>query len=152
MNAGGGSSQAQRSEGKRFAAPTLADPIERASTLEGGPARITPMTRRVRSFRATIAGPIATLMVVLSVAVPLMERGEHTPDAAVESSHDPGRCPTPHDHTVCVQFSGNQATTSDQVARVPFRAVLRIRAALAADGVMDGGFVPRSSARAPPTA
>lgn len=47
------------------------------------------------------------LLLVLSVAVPVMERGEFLVELAIESAHDPGRCGHAHDHRICAQVGAN---------------------------------------------
>lgn len=69
------------------------------------------MTRSRRVLKAAVSGPLAALLLVLSVAVPVLERADLTHGTVVESEHDPGSCPTPHDHTVCTQVSANQSAT-----------------------------------------
>lgn len=50
---------------------------------------------------------ISLLMLMLSVAVPLLERADLSHETVVESEHNPLRCPPAHDHTVCTQASAN---------------------------------------------
>ena len=47
------------------------------------------------------------MMLMLSVAVPLLERADLSHETVIESEHNPLRCPPPHDHTVCTQANAN---------------------------------------------
>jgi len=69
------------------------------------------MTSSRRSWNAAVSGPLSALLLVLSVAAPLLERADITHETVVESEHDPGSCPTPHDHTVCSQVSANHSAS-----------------------------------------
>ena len=59
------------------------------------------------AIRKTVSVAISLLMFTVSVAVPLMDRGELVVELAVESQHDPSRCQHAHDHTVCTQVGAN---------------------------------------------
>jgi hypothetical protein len=48
-------------------------------------------------------------MLVLSVAVPALERSELVNAPVAESEHQPGTCPAGHDHTICTQVGANLA-------------------------------------------
>jgi hypothetical protein len=65
------------------------------------------MNRKRDVVRKHASAGLAMLMLTLSVAVPIMERGELVADTAVESEHDPARCGHPHDHRVCAQVGAN---------------------------------------------
>ena len=71
------------------------------------------MTSSRRFWNAAVAGPLAALLLVLSVAVPVLERADVAHGTVVESQHDPGSCPTPHDHTVCAQYGANQSASGN---------------------------------------
>jgi hypothetical protein len=58
-------------------------------------------------IRRIVSTVLATLMLTLSVAVPLMERADVTGTLAVESRHDPSTCPHGHDHRLCTQIGAN---------------------------------------------
>ena len=65
--------------------------------------------------RAGLATGIALLMLTLSVAVPVLERGTFLDRSVVEEEHAPGDCPSGHDHTVCTQFGANLPIDADVV-------------------------------------
>jgi hypothetical protein len=110
------------------------------------------MRRANRLYRTTVATPLAVVLLALSVAVPVMERADLTHVPVVESEHEPGSCPTPHDHTICTQVSANHAAPGGD------SAVRSIEVARHAPGVTGAGdlrenrFSPPVSARAPPRA
>lgn len=56
-----------------------------------------------------IAAVISVLMLTLSVAVPVLEQGALFSHPVAEAEHDPGECPSGHDHTVCTQVGANFA-------------------------------------------
>jgi hypothetical protein len=65
------------------------------------------------STRRRVAPVLAALLVVLSVLVPLLDRGEAVGRAALESEHDAATCVRGHDHTVCAQFGANHTIPGD---------------------------------------
>lgn len=60
-------------------------------------------------FRMGIATVISVLMLTLSVAVPVLEKGALFSHPVAEAEHNPGECPAGHDHTVCTQVGANFA-------------------------------------------
>jgi hypothetical protein len=64
-------------------------------------------------LRQSVSVGISVLMLGVSVAVPMLERGELADRPVAESSHAPGTCPTAHDHTVCTQVGANAPAPSD---------------------------------------
>ena len=62
------------------------------------------------------------LLCVLSMLVPALERAEAPHRAVIETEHHPGSCPTPHDHTVCVQVAANQSVVAPR--NRPLRSVV----------------------------
>lgn len=68
------------------------------------------MISRRPSWRAVLSAHLAALMLASGVLVPLIERADLGHEAVVESQHDPDRCPTPHDHTVCVLSNAGTAS------------------------------------------
>lgn len=99
------------------------------------------MNQSRRGALAALAAPLSALIVVLSVAVPLLERADIRHESAVESQHDPSTCPTAHDHTVCTQVGANHVAPSGGVGRRPQPTSFASRAPASA--------APRGSA--PPT-
>ena len=65
------------------------------------------MNRKREIVRKHFSAGLAMLMLTLSVAVPLMERGDLVSNSSVESQHDPARCGHTHDHRVCAQVGAN---------------------------------------------
>lgn len=68
-----------------------------------------------RAIRRVFATLLATLTLVLSVAIPLLERADLSLDPVAESQHDPGSCAPAHDHTICTQVGANVALTSGPI-------------------------------------
>ena len=66
-----------------------------------------------QAFRRTCATSVATVLVVLSVLVPLLDRGERVGRPTLESEHDAATCVRGHDHTVCTQFGSNHHILND---------------------------------------
>lgn len=62
-----------------------------------------------RRFRALIAGPLMAITWVTAAAAPLLERADIPHAAAIESHHDPAKCPPPHDHRLCTQAGANHS-------------------------------------------
>ncbi len=65
-----------------------------------------------RAIRRVFATLLATLTLVLSVAIPLLERADLSLNPVAESEHDPGSCAPAHDHTICTQVGANVALAS----------------------------------------
>ena len=91
-------------------------------------------------------------MLALSLAVPVMERGELSAEQVFEAQHDPATCPTAHDHTICAQVGANLAAPSraqehqlaDTVVPDATSTVTRI--------VLPAAFSEGHRSRAPPLA
>ena len=74
--------------------------------------------------RRCVATILATVMLSLSIALPIMERGDVSGRSAVESSHDPSRCGHGHDHRICTQVGANfSLTTSGYESRLAHVAI-----------------------------
>jgi hypothetical protein len=109
------------------------------------------MIRAKRRNRTVVAAPLASLLLTLSVAVPIVERADLTHAPVVESEHQPGSCPAPHDHTVCTQVGANHAAPRED-AGVRCDGVIRRAARMAAvDRARDVRLSRSVSARAPPS-
>lgn len=90
------------------------------------------MRNKGRRFRKRVSSSLGLLLLALSVAVPVLERADLSHAPVVESEHQPGSCPQPHDHTVCTQVGANHAAPRASV-RTPHRGVVhRIAVAPAA--------------------
>lgn len=69
---------------------------------------------------------LSSLMLVMSVAVPLVERADLDHSVRWESDHDPGACAPAHDHTICTQVGANLSLPSRPGLPGPVLAVLRV--------------------------
>ena len=54
-----------------------------------------------------LATGISVLIMTLSVAIPVLEKGTLLHHPVVEQEHAPGDCPSAHDHTICTQVGGD---------------------------------------------
>jgi hypothetical protein len=74
------------------------------------------MNRGERQAVRRVPGALlATLMLLLSVVVPVLERADLSLEPVAESAHDPGTCAPSHDHTLCTQVGANVALASGPV-------------------------------------
>lgn len=109
------------------------------------------MNRSRRSpIRKGLATGISVLMLVSSVAVPVLEQGAlfHTP--VVENEHNPGECPSGHDHTVCTQVGANLAIDGASV-QSPEAPGLATLLAFRSQHILTARSTDRSNpSRAPP--
>ena len=108
------------------------------------------MIRMKRGLRGAVSAPIAALLLLGSVAVPVLERADFSHETVVESEHDPGRCPTPHDHTVCTQVSANHSASSRPGVGVPDPLGHRVAVPESSDRSTAGRRWHHAPARAPP--
>lgn len=110
------------------------------------------MYRTVRSLARVLSGPLAALMLVMSVAAPAYERADLGHELAIESEHDPATCPPAHDHAICVLASALQgvaAPTHEAPAVVTARS--RVLPPAAPETARSGvGVLPHP--RGPPSA
>ena len=65
------------------------------------------MKPRTTTPRRLLALSIATLLVAVSVAVPVLDAGRAVSSLVLESEHHASSCLTGHDHTVCTQVGSN---------------------------------------------
>lgn len=108
------------------------------------------MTFSARTFRTLVATPLATLLLTLSVAVPVMEVADLAQTPVVESEHEPGTCPPPHDHTVCTQVGANHAASGSSGVEHAIEGFAQMRMVPVVDGAPDARASRTRSARAPP--
>ncbi len=108
------------------------------------------MTRVRRPFRRAVASPLAALLLTLSVAVPVMERADFAHAPVVESEHQPGACPAPHDHTVCTQVGANHASPGADKTPRASQATERVGEVSDVEDARDARSRRAASARAPP--
>lgn len=112
------------------------------------------MRRYSRSdpIRRGMSVGISLLMLTLSVVVPVLERGSIFDRPVVEREHNPGDCPSGHDHTVCTQVGANLSLEAPPVQTALGSAVVAV-SPIAAKRVHATGPVAGSKhSRAPPLA
>ena len=103
-----------------------------------------------RLAHKSLSAGLAALVLALSVAVPLLERGEFVEQTAVESAHDPGRCGHAHDHRICAQVGANLSIVSASFENRAAHVVVRPpRPAEPRSNLLDT-FVEGPPPRAPP--
>ncbi len=85
-----------------------------------------------RCIRRGFTAWLKTLMVVLSVAVPILERADLDHQERWESAHHAGVCAPSHDHTICTQVGANLSLPAQPSVYYP---VLRVLA-----GARDSGL------------
>jgi hypothetical protein len=88
-------------------------------------------------IRRAVVAPLTALMLLMSVAVPMLDVSDLTTEVAVESQHDPASCAPAHDHVLCTQVSANHAAPTRPGARVRATLVL-VHAPLGAMGAAPG--------------
>lgn len=76
------------------------------------------MKLRERGIRQVFGTCLSALIVLLSVAVPVLERADLLRETAVESQHHAASCAPGHDHTLCTQVGASHALPSRQDLRV----------------------------------
>ena len=69
----------------------------------------------LRSMKRVVASTVATVLVALSVCVPLLDRDERARGPVLESEHSAATCVQGHDHSVCTQFSVNRLVAGSGV-------------------------------------
>ena len=74
-------------------------------------------------IRRALWAPLTALMLLLSVAIPMLDIADFGSEAVVESQHDPASCAPAHDHTLCTQVGANQALLPQVAARTPTATV-----------------------------
>jgi len=104
------------------------------------------------SLRKVLSAPIALVLLTLAVVVPVMERADLSRAPVIESEHEPGSCPAPHDHRICTQVSANHAAPGSDRRTSPSEAVRVIRSSERDDHAPDARSERSAPARAPPAA
>ncbi len=102
--------------------------------------------------RVGLATALSLLMLTMSVAVPVLERGSLLDHPVVEREHDPGECPSSHDHTVCTQVGANLAFESDAVESPLARGSVAVSPVRGARVLHAARAHRANSSRAPPLA
>ena len=92
------------------------------------------------------------LMLVMTVAMPVLERSELVNEPVAESEHNPATCPTGHDHTVCTQIGANVAAPTPRVSQWAPRAIAVEPPPAAAVAFRPAPFPDGHPSRAPPHA
>ena len=108
------------------------------------------MTRSTRPFRL-LSAPLAALLLSSSMVVPALEAFDSGHVPVAESEHEPGSCPTPHDHSVCTQVGANHAAPGAERPERPIEITGRLAVAIVSDDRADSGVARTRPARAPPT-
>ncbi|MDH3270968.1 MAG: hypothetical protein OEN56_06525 [Gemmatimonadota bacterium] len=101
-------------------------------------------------IRLGTSAVIALLMLTLSVAVPVIEQGALFDRPVVEAEHEPGDCPSGHDHTVCTQVGANLAFEGHLVERPMEGPVLAVAAFTDERATPARGWDRSNRSRAPP--
>jgi hypothetical protein len=103
-----------------------------------------------RSIRKLISAPVALVLLTLGVAAPAMERADLSRAPVMESEHEPGSCPAPHDHRICTQVSANHAAAGAVRRDASGHAVRVVRSSERRHHAPDARSVRSTPARAPP--
>lgn len=91
-------------------------------------------------------------MLMLSVAVPVLERSELLDGPVAESAHDPGECPRSHDHRICTQVGANLSAPSERPQPKSAVEFVLNKLRIEAPSVASAGFDDGHRSRAPPLA
>ena len=108
------------------------------------------MKVRGKVIRKTISVWLSALLLLLSIAVPALERAEFVHESAIESEHDPAHCPPAHDHTVCTQVGANLSLAAAVTLVDHSQEVISVRAPIEAPASVHSVFEYGHPSRAPP--
>ena len=108
------------------------------------------MNEKGDRIRQSMSLGISLLMLTLSVAVPLLERGEFLRELAVEHEHDPAACPRAHDQKVCMEVSVDPSVVSETHDHQLARGGVSVARALDAPQSSAAVFFEGHPSRAPP--
>lgn len=97
-----------------------------------------------------IAAVISVLMLTLSIAVPVLEQGALFSHPVAEAEHNPGECPSGHDHTVCTQVGANFAFEGRSVDSSEHTDGVTSTAPHSEDAVPAHAWASTKRSRAPP--
>ena len=101
-------------------------------------------------MRRAVSAWLAALLLVVTVAVPMLDTGEFSHEAAFESAHSAASCLLGHDHTICTQVGANLLVASEPVAcGAPLTICETARSARVFTSLIDRYLDGRRS-RAPP--
>ncbi|MBW3533900.1 MAG: hypothetical protein KY453_01570 [Gemmatimonadetes bacterium] len=76
------------------------------------------MRTTTRSLRRLLSPLLASAMLVLSVAVPVLDTDRVSFAPVVESEHAPDQCVAGHDHTLCAQVGASRTLAASEI-RLP---------------------------------
>ncbi|HSG07110.1 MAG TPA: hypothetical protein VLA36_02045 [Longimicrobiales bacterium] len=110
------------------------------------------MKPRERGTRQVLGTCLSALIVLLSVLVPVLERGDLAQTTTAESRHDPATCSPGHDHILCTQVGANHALPSRQQLRLRLTPFLGGPVAGDAGSVFTPVLEDGHPTRAPPSA
>lgn len=109
------------------------------------------MTTQFAFMNKGFSAGIPLLFLMLSVAVPLMERDDLLSQTVIESEHNPLQCQRGHDHTVCTQ-AGTNLLVNPPSSSVIHATFLTISVPdLFQDYTAHSNFLDGYNPRAPPT-
>lgn len=114
--------------------------------------RLAAMTTRHDRVRKGTSIGITALMLLLSVAIPVLERAEVVNVPVAESEHDPATCPAGHDHTVCAQVGANLSAPTDTHGHRQAPTTVGLETVTEALTVASAAFPEGHPSRAPPLA
>lgn len=97
-----------------------------------------------------IATVISALMLTLSVAVPVLEQGALFSHPVAEAEHNPGECPSGHDHTVCTQVGANFAFEGRAVESADHAGHITSASSSSDDVAAARAWASNKRSRAPP--
>lgn len=103
-------------------------------------------------FRTILSAGIALLMLTLGMAVPVLEQDSIFHRPVVESEHNPGECPSGHDHTICTQVGANLAIDADHAERPIASAVVDLSVLARERALTPRSLDEANPSRAPPLA
>jgi hypothetical protein len=106
----------------------------------------------MRRLRRVVSAPLAAITLASGIALPFLDSTDLPSTAAVESRHDPDRCPTHHDHTVCTQVGANHLAPSGGAGPRADGVVYRVAAPCEAPVAISSHSPACARARAPPHA
>lgn len=108
------------------------------------------MHRSTGAIRRPFAASLATLLVALSVVMPLLDRGGVHHDIAVESQHSDLTCTPSHDHSVCTHVGHTFSVTAVPAAVDPPRTISGLRLSAMAAASPSPRQLDGPPSRAPP--
>jgi len=108
------------------------------------------MNKKRRLGHKSLSTGLAMLILSLSVAVPIIDRGEWASGSAIESDHDPGRCGHAHDHRICAQVGANLSVVTAVYDHRPSHVAVRVANPAESRSTLLDSFFERPPSRAPP--